>query len=272
MGDQISCSRFVHGDTNILSEFAKKQELWKPLQDFLHENDLCLAVSGAQAAELSSIARLHEPLNTLLTAVPSALIKSAETILQEEIDAYPSARVKTLLQYPLNALFGKPDFGQFLSSPELGEARAQQRGASQEWMTKLETLRCNFPTSKSGRYIGNQADFFAWILTVQELGASHLQFLQTFKDNASALNTDVFLSLRVMGYVIFYKYYLAGQKAEASDFGDMFHLYDLPYCKLAIMERNMCGYLNQIKKKHNVLNGVTIINKDFLVDWKWTEA
>jgi len=107
VGDQISYLRFVHGDTNILSEFAKKQELWKPLQDFLHENDLCLAVSGAQAAELSSIAKLHEPLNTLLTAVPSALIKSAETILQEEIDAYPNARVKTLLQYPLNALFGK---------------------------------------------------------------------------------------------------------------------------------------------------------------------
>jgi hypothetical protein len=270
--DQISYSRFVHCDTNILSEFAKKPELWRLLQDFLHENDLCLAVSGAQAAELSNIAKLYEPLNLLLTAVPSALIKSAETILQEEIDAYPNARVETLLQYPLNALLGKPDFGQFLSSPGLGEARAQQRSASQEWMTKLETLRSNFPTSKSGKYISDQADFFAWNLTVQELGVTHLQFLQAFKDNASALNTDVFLSLKIMGYVISYKYYLAGQKAAASDFGDMFHLYDLPYCKLAIMERNMCGYLNQIKKKYNVLNRVTIVNKDFLADWKWTEV
>lgn len=68
----------------------------------------------------------------------------------------------------------------------------------------------------------------------------------------------------------FYKYYLAGQEPKASDFGDMFHLYDIPYCKLAIMERNMCDILNQIKKNHKVLDGVAVMNKDFLVDWKWT--
>ena len=55
---------------------------------------------------------------------------------------------------------------------------------------------------------------------------------------------------------------------KASDFGDMFDLYDIPYCKLAIMERNMCGILKQIQKNHQILNGVAIVNKDFLKDWK----
>jgi hypothetical protein len=264
-------SRFLHGDTNILSAFAKRKELWRPLQDFLHSNDLCLAFSGAQAAELNSAPWLHEPLNTLLTAVPSALIKSADIILQEEIDAHPNSRTGTLLQYPLNALLGKSDFGQFLSSRNLTDARAQQRSAAQEWMLKLEALRSNFPPTKSGKYDRSQADLFAWTLTVQELGASHFEFLQHFKDEVSLLKADVFRSLRITGYVIYYKYYLAGQKPKESDFGDMFQLYDLPYCKLAIMERNISGILNQIKKNHNVLDDVTVVNMEFLADWKWIE-
>src|SRR5713101_6708624 len=86
MSGDISYSRLVHGDTNILSQFAKQQELWRPLQDFLHAQDLCLGVSGAQAAELSSDNRLHDPLNMLLTAVPSAVIKAPDVVLNEDKD------------------------------------------------------------------------------------------------------------------------------------------------------------------------------------------
>jgi len=31
----------------------------------------------------------------------------------------------------------------------------------------------------------------------------------------------------------------------------------------------MCDVLNQIKKNHKVLDGVTIRNKDSLADWRW---
>jgi len=271
MSGDISYTRFLHGDTNILSEFAKRQELWRPLQDFLHAQDLCLGISGAQVAELNSDDRLHDPLNMLLTTVPSAAIKPPDVVLSEEVNSHPAMHTEGLLQYPLNALLGRPDFGEFLSSSMLTDARNEQKIAAQLWMKKLKDLRGNFPPSKSGKYTKDQADFFAWTITVQELGFSHPEFLKQFKDNVTNLNTEAFPSIKTMGYVVFYKYYLAGQEPKASDFGDMFHLYDIPYCKLAIMERNMCDILNQIKKNHTVLDGVTIMNKDFLADWKWTE-
>ncbi len=71
--------------------------------------------------------------------------------------------------------------------------------------------------------------------------------------------------------LIFYKYYIGKQQPKPSDFGDMFQLYDLPYCKLVIIEKNMCEFLRQIKKNHDVLDGVTIMSKDQLKDWEWVE-
>jgi len=45
----------------------------------------------------------------------------------------------------------------------------------------------------------------------------------------------------------------------------MFQLYDLPYCKLVIIEKNMCEFLRKIKRNHDVLDGVTIMNKGLFV-------
>ena len=264
-------SRFAYFDTNILSIIAKDQTRWRPLQDFLYRDKLCLAISGAQVAELSSDTRLHQPLNDFLTAVPSALIKPAHEILDEEVNAHPARRSETLFAYPLNALYGKRDFAQYLSSAELVKARSEQRQTARIWIQRLSDLKSNFPSSKSGKYTADQASFFAWTLTIQQLSESHLYFLDQFKTDVSKLKTEVLLSAQIMGLAVFYKYYLSGNTPQDSDFGDMFHLHAMPYCKLVIVERNMCEMLNQIKRKHHVLDGVVVKNLRFLDDWNWTE-
>lgn len=271
MGHDISFTRFAHFDTNIISNICKDTNQWRPLQDFLHANDLCMGISGAQVAELSNAKHLHESLNTLLTALPSVLIKPAHQVLSEEVRSHPERRIDTLLSYPLNALLGSSDFGDFLSSGPLADARSEQRLTAPEWIKALDARKSNFPPTNSGKYTKAQADEFTWLLTLQELAVSHLEFLKLFQNDVSSLKAKVFLSQQIMGYVIFYKYYMANEAPKESDFGDMFHLYDIPYCKLAIVERNMCGFLNQVKRNHGVLDGVVVMNKDFLTDWKWNE-
>jgi hypothetical protein len=105
-----SFSRFVYCDTNILSQLAKHQELWPPLSQSLLEYDLTLAVGG-QVAKLADAPRLLESLAALLTAVPAAIIKQWDVILDEEVSAHPGMRHETLLSYPLDALLlqdGRP--------------------------------------------------------------------------------------------------------------------------------------------------------------------
>lgn len=272
MFSEITFSRFAHFDTNILSTLAKNEALWEPLQEFLHSHDLCLAIGSGQISELSSDDRLHEPLNDLLTAAPSALIKTHDVILDEEVKSYPYKRTDTLFQYPLNALLGKPDFGDYLSSAELTKARDEQKQTSYTWMQNLTSLKPNFPPGKSGKYTRAQAPFFANVLTFQELVSEYSSFLQQFKDNYNSINFEVFLSIRIKDFVTFYKYYLTGlEPTKASDFGDMFHLHAMPYCKLVVVERNMCEILNQIKMNSSILDGTVVKNIKFLDDWDWNE-
>lgn len=269
---EISFSRFLYPDTNILDILAKEKSLWRRLQDFLYEHDLCIAVSGAQAAELSEVQGLHNELNLLLTALPSVLVKTPDMILDEEVRSYPGFRTDTLVMYYLNALLGKTDLARFLSSPELKEARRQQRETAQQMPERLTSLKSNCPTSSSGKYSWEQAQLFAWSLTVQLLASTHRSFILQFNGNASEFKMESLRSFQIFAYALFYKYYLHNKKPQFSDFGDMHHLAVVPYCNLLILEREMSNVLNHIKRDYGILKGVTIANVDFFKDWQWTDT
>jgi len=125
-------SRFAYFDTNILSQLAKDRSLWRRLTAYLLDNDLTLALSS-QVAELSDVPRLHDALADMLVSVPAAIIKTWDTVLDEEVVAHPGLRGDTLLAYPLNALIieegGPAKLWAFLSSHGLSQAR-QGQGAS----------------------------------------------------------------------------------------------------------------------------------------------
>jgi hypothetical protein len=65
--------------------------------------------------------------------------------------------------------------------------------------------------------------------------------------------------------VLFYKYYLGGRDPKKpSDFGDLFGLYALPYCALAVVERDLANVLTQIQKHDPVLENVEIRDTSFV--------
>lgn len=271
MTHHVSFTRFVYPDTNILGMLASDVALHRSLRDFLYSHDLCLAVSLIHGSELSEAKDLHVGLNKLLTTVPSALVKPPWVILDEEVNSYPERRADTLALYTFESPLRRADFSRFLSSDELAESRKEQRLAAEQMPQRFDALKANFPPSESGRYTWEQADDFAWTITVQWLSDTHVPFLGRFADNAADLNADVFLSVQLFGYALFYKYYLHGKQPQVTDFADMQHLACIPYCQLAILERDMCNVLNHIKSRHRVLDGVAVKNIDFLRDWTWHE-
>ena len=82
-----SFSRFIYCDTNIISHLAKNKQLWSRLFDFLIENDLTLGVSGAQLVELTDAKHLLSDFAWLFVRVPSALLKTPDMVLAEEVVA-----------------------------------------------------------------------------------------------------------------------------------------------------------------------------------------
>lgn len=264
-----SFSRYIYFDTNILSRFSKDASLWNKLFDFLKVNDLTIGIGAGQISELSAASRLHSNLGSFLLSVPTGIIKNWNEILAEEVKAHPKHRPNSLLMFPLNKIFleknGFEKLVRFLSSEPLRKARDDQLRHAKQMPMHHCMLKKNFPPKSSGSYTKKQADEFSEGQVLQWIAINHGDFLKQFQNNICGLNTEVFLSIRLFGYVIFYKYYMGKREPKKlSDLGDLFHLFPIPYCNIAVMERDLCETLNQIKRNHTILESTDIYNIEFL--------
>lgn len=262
-------SNYIYLDTNILSQFAKDTSIISKLSSYLLDNNISLAFSGAHMAELSDAIRIHEELSWLLILLPSSLLHSWEKILEFEINAHPNFHRDSILAYPLNNLIneveGEEKIISFLKSDSLVSARAQQKAHSRKMLNRHKELKNNFPPKRNGKYSATQANEFETAMVIQWLSNLYPKFLVNYKTDVSGLNIKVFKSIRLYSLVLFYKYYLGKREPnELSDFGDLFHLSYIPYCKLAVIERDLCNVLNQIKKRNDILKGIPINNIDFI--------
>ena len=257
-------SKFVYLDTNILSRLCTKIELYSPFFDYLSRNDLTIAISASVLAELSQATRIHYDLDWLLTICPSALIKTGEMILKEEVQAHPNFREDTLTLYPLNHLRGTKVLEELLSSTKLAEVRKIQLRFAERQEARHKQLKANFPPSKSGKYTKEQAPEFAWNHTCHWLLSQHAFFMKQFTDNITDFEAKVFKSIQLYSYVLFYKYYLGGRTPKLSDFGDLFHLDSIPYCEMVILEKDLGETLRQIKSHGRMLENIRIEKFDFI--------
>ena len=269
-----SFSRFVYLDTCIFSHVAKTESLWRPLQDYLRDNDLCLALSGAHLLELSKAQDLHDSLAAILLRMPSAFIKPPHDVLKEEIVAHPQRRSASLLECPLNQELltpGGPErVRDYFRNPTLQRWWPHHVELSAELPSRWDEVKDNYPPGKTGKYTRDQAAEFATCLIYQELCAVDRTFLETFRERVEDLKIEVFRSEVIRGLVTFYKYYLDQRKPKPrSDLGDLLHLYPIPYCELAVLERDLCETLRKISKHHGVLDSTAVSNIDFFKTWKY---
>lgn len=263
--------KIAYFDTNILSYLVHNQQLWPRLHEFLTQNNYVLGISSAHVAELSEATRQHQALAELFMRVPSGILKTWEAIFAEEVHAHPQKREESLLAYQ----FAPSDSDNlqriqvFLSSQRLALARQDQLRYAQQMPERYSELQDNFPSSKTGKFTVSQADQFAWMQVIQWLGQMHRDFLIRFQNDIGHFHTDMFLSIRLFAHVIFYKYYIGKRKPQkTSDFGDLAHVFLLPYCDIIIMERDLCNILNQIKRNHDTLAATAIHTINFFDDWR----
>lgn len=254
----LAGSRFAYFDTNILSEVAKDQSLWPGLSDFLWQEDLTLAI-GYQLAELSDAEFLHRPLGDLVNSVPAAYVKPSDIVLEEEVNAHPQRRTDTLFFYPAQHI------RRLLSKTEMKDARKEQRRLASQLPSRHDLLKSNFPSPRGEKYTPSEAEEFANAQVMEQLARSHFHFMTQFRDGLESFHGEVFLSIRVVSFVVFYKYYLGRRVPDdRSDLADLGNLPVVPYCELFVTERDLCQVLRQIKDHHDVLDSTDIENLDFL--------
>jgi len=102
---------------------------------------------------------------------------------------------------------------------------------------------------------------------MQWLTASHPAFMKKLNDKGVVLKAEAFPSIQLYAYYVYYRCYLDNRKPKGlSELKDLFHLFYFPYCKLLILERDMCEILNKIKSHCKVLSDVEVRNINFFND------
>jgi hypothetical protein len=271
--DEKIYHRYLYLDTNIYGHICKNECLVKPLFEFLVSNNISLALTGANLSELHDAGFLHKQLVKILTILPTSLIVSWDEILKHEIESHPDMFKGSILGYPINNLLlekgGLKKFEEKLKDPNLKEARKIQVEDSKKMYNEFLDLKDNFPPSSSGKYTKEQAKEFSDFIVIQWLSQSHPRFMTEFKENISLLNLDIFKTIKMFAFVIFYKYYIGNRNpVKKSDYGDLFHLLYIPYCNMAIMEKDICDTFNKIKRNESILNRTTIHDIRFFNDFK----
>ena len=258
-------SECVYLDTNIISIIVEHPEWYSRLFNFLFENHIYIAFSDVLLTELSQAKRKHNDFNTFFTILPSAEIKSFETIIEEEVKSYPKIGTDNLLLRSTNLELDEQTIASWLSADETKAAREKQLLRAKKMRQHLEIVKTNFPPSNQGKYSRGQAEIFAWMVTAQWLKVSHPDFMRKLNDKRRLLKAEVFPSIQLFAYYVYYKYYLDNrQPKELSDLDCLFHLFYFPYCKLVIVESRMCSILNKIKSHSKILDNAEVTNVDFL--------
>lgn len=269
---EYTFSSIAYFDTNIISNLAKVRPLWPNLFEFLRTNNLAIEVSTPQFTELADARSIHPDLVILFMNVSIGILKIWDEKITEEVRSLHNFRSDSLLLYPLNAIILEKDgvekLFSFLSSRKQFEARDDQIKHAQLMESRHTRLKKNFPPSKSGKYIINQADEFTQLMVTQWLSYEHKRLLEEMQKNISKFNPDVFKSIRLLGYVTYYKYYLGQREPKKlSDFGDLGHLFYIPYCELVVTERDLGNVLTQIKQNNNIMENTIVRNIELLNDW-----
>lgn len=268
-----SFSGCVYLDSNILRVAVEHPEWYRPFFNFLLRNFLRIALSDSLLVELSQASKKHADFNTFFTILPWGKVKSLEKVIDEEVESYPNMRSDALWFCPANLELDNQTVAEWLNSDKVEENQRKQLSYIDKMKRQLNYVKSNFPPSDNGAYTKDQAEVFAWMVTVQWLGGSHSAFMRKLNDKGVLLKAEAFPSIQLYAYYVYYKYYLGNrQPKEFSEFAEMFHLFYFPYCKLIILERGMCKILNKIKSDCKVLDGVEVKNVDWFSetrdDWR----
>ena len=174
--------------------------------------------------------------------------------------------------YPLNLEAGKQTIAEWLVSDEVGESQKQQLSFAKNMKRYLDSAKSNLPQSKENKYTIEQVRLFTWMVIVQWLTARQPAFMKKLNDDGLVLEAEAFPSIQLYALYAFYKYYLGnGKSKELSEFSNLFHLFHFPYCKLIIVEREMCNILNKIKSHWKLLHDTEVKSIDFFKDPKFVK-
>ncbi|MBN2285185.1 MAG: hypothetical protein JXI43_01960 [Tissierellales bacterium] len=253
-------------DTCVVSELLKRRGS-KPAHiiEMIYDGSIpCFSTYTLK--ELKNAQDLYDDFFNTFGALPSFAIMDHHQILEEEIKAYNSSNEFNII---ITAIFDNP-----FSNNNLNVKAMTDSFLTKNYMKKFEedknqildgilSLKQNYPP-KNKKYTIKEIDEFVNIVAFEQLCLQCRDWVKPIVDSGTEVNMDQFNSLKMMAYVVFYKFYIDNRTPRLSDIPDFIISSSYPYLDQIIIEKNQAEMIRQIQKRHNFCNHLNIFTlKDF---------
>lgn len=254
----------IYLDTNVYNALVHERDIRARLSRLVMDlGGAGIGLSETNILELQGASRIHHDLVELLKFYPTALLKRAAVLLDEEVAAYPEERtgeIHTAVFFDPARETEEHPLLSVLRDGRIEAAAEEMRRQAKDAPARHAALRDNFPPAASGKYDRRQAHEFADLLAFQWLAGSHPEFAEEIVE-ARTMETSAFKTIRMHAYLVFWRFYLNRRTPNAkSDLGDQAHARFYPYCRAVVVENDAAETLRQIKKHSDLLEGVDIMS------------
>lgn len=241
-------------DTCIISEFIKQrgQSFSKKLILKFCEDSIP-SFSIQTFKELKFVPDLYDEFFSIFRSFPSLVMKDHEKIYEEELSYYEEKRqINPGLTNLFNNPFSKENLDikkvmELLYTPEMQKKFENDKSIILEGILSLKK---NYP-AKNQRYTKKEIEEFVESAVLTQLVLRNREWVQKKLDREKVIEIDRFPSLKIMAYVIFYKFYISDRKPQLSDVPDILMASLYPYIDVVLLEKNQAEMIRQIQTRHS---------------------
>ncbi len=241
-------------DTCIISEFIKQRgEAFSRKLILRFCEDFIPSFSIQTFKELRLAPNIYHEFFSIFKSFPSLVLKDHEQICQEEFKNYGEQnQLNPGLTNLFNNPFAKEDLDiekaiEVLYTPELQRKFENDKSSI---LDGVLSSRKNFQ-AKNKKYTKREIDEFVETTVITQLILRNREWVQNKLDKKENIEIDRFPSLKVMAYIIFYKFYLSDRKAHLSDVPDIIMSSLYPYIDVLLIEKSQAEMIRQIQRRHS---------------------
>jgi len=250
-------------DTCVWGTVARSDELKANFVTYFRSNGCVAALSYFALFELSRAPRAFNDYDSLFYEMRNNIwiLCLYDQVIESELNNYPGKWKMRWL--PISRLVDEDNLdllAKLASNSCFVESRDRHLQFGLDRFMSLEQFKQNFPPENGEEYTPDDAEFFAWCNAVDYLGRHFINFLASFKNDASNFKADRLISLYIRSLFLFYKYYVHDQAPGTSDFLDFAHVSYAPYCNVYVTERNACNVLRRIKNSGAMLSDTRVLH------------
>jgi hypothetical protein len=254
--------KLLLADTNVLINVSNSSFYgFRNLMTWTNFENFIICFSPFSLLEIRKSPNRYQQFLELFSDFPCAVLKSHEQLLADEVSAYPNP--KNIM--PI--LVGAP--GRMVSGNSIGDilnaafTEKQTLSDEERWLLDrdeivngIKSLVKNFPP-ETEKYSNKQIREFILLAGFQQIAMRQHVFAKAIVDSGCAVEIDAFPSVKMMTYVVFYKFYADSlRKVLTSDAFDLLIFSAIPYVDAIISESHIVDVMRKIRNQDRFIENI----------------